>query len=93
MTFNLRRIGVTAAAAALSLSIVACHGQSSGTPSYLPTGSSGISTQQQLDRGIAPAGEEHGEMFSSSGTTSASFWLESSPAGSTKSAIAMLTLR
>jgi hypothetical protein len=67
MTFNLKRIGVTAGAAALALSIVACHGQSAGTPSYLPTGSSGIATQQQLDRGIAPAGEERGEMFSSCG--------------------------
>jgi hypothetical protein len=67
MRFSFKRIGVAAGAAALALSIVACHGQSAGTPSYLPAGSSGISTQQQLDRGIAPAGEERGEMFSSCG--------------------------
>ena len=30
MTFNLKRIGVTAGAAAFSLSMVACHGQSPG---------------------------------------------------------------
>jgi hypothetical protein len=66
MTFNFKRIGVAAGAAALALSIVACHGQSAGTPSYVPAASSGISTQQQLDN-IAPAGEERGELFSSCG--------------------------
>jgi hypothetical protein len=67
MEFSRRLSRLVIGSAALALILTACHGASSGTPSYLPTGSSGISTQQQLDRGIAPAGEEHGEMFSSCG--------------------------
>jgi hypothetical protein len=67
MEFNRRLSRLVTGSAALVLILTACHGASSGTPSYLPTGSSGISTQQQLDRGIAPAGEERGEMFSSCG--------------------------
>jgi len=46
MRFNLIRIGITAASAALSLSIVACHGQSSGSSGYVPTASTALSLPQ-----------------------------------------------
>jgi|HubBroStandDraft_2_1064218.scaffolds.fasta_scaffold32643_4 hypothetical protein len=46
MTFNFKRIGVTAGAAAFSLSMVACHGQSPGGSSYVPTGSTAVSAPQ-----------------------------------------------
>jgi hypothetical protein len=45
MRFNLRRIHVAAGAAALSLSIAACHGGSPGA-SYVPTGSTAPSASQ-----------------------------------------------
>ncbi|HEX3368520.1 MAG TPA: hypothetical protein VHS56_03010 [Candidatus Cybelea sp.] len=46
MRFNLRRINLAAAAAALSLSIVACHGASPGGSSYVPAGSTALSAPQ-----------------------------------------------
>jgi hypothetical protein len=46
MTFNLKRIGVAAGAAALSLSTVACHGQSPGSSGYVPTASTSLSAPQ-----------------------------------------------
>ncbi|HTA53944.1 MAG TPA: hypothetical protein VK755_04305 [Candidatus Acidoferrales bacterium] len=45
MRFNLKRSGLTAAAAALSASMVACHGQSPGS-TYMPTGPTALSIPQ-----------------------------------------------
>ncbi len=47
MTFNLKRISITAGAAALSLSVVACHGQSPGGSGYVPPASTSFSAAQQ----------------------------------------------
>lgn len=60
-----QRLRLVTGLAVLSLILAACHGGSSGTAPYLP--SSGISSQQSLDRGIVPNGEERGELFSSCG--------------------------
>jgi hypothetical protein len=46
MKFNLKRIGVAAGAAALSVSVAACHGQSPGSSSYVPTAPAGLSASQ-----------------------------------------------
>ena len=46
MRFNLKRIGFAAGAAALSLAMVACHGQSPGSSGYMPTNSSALSAPQ-----------------------------------------------
>jgi hypothetical protein len=46
MTFNLKRIVVTIGAAALSLSTIACHGQSPSGSGYVPTASTALSAAQ-----------------------------------------------
>jgi hypothetical protein len=52
MSFNLKGIGLAAAAAALSAGIVACHGQSPSS-TYVPTGSAALSVPQ-AGAGLAP---------------------------------------
>ena len=52
MRSNLMRAGFSAVAVAFSLTLVACHGQMPGGPSYIPTNSA-VSTSQ-LGGGIAP---------------------------------------
>jgi hypothetical protein len=46
MRFNLQRFGLAAGAAAFSLTMAACHGQSPGSAGYIPTGSSALSAPQ-----------------------------------------------
>ena len=46
MRFNLKRIGFAAGAMALSLTMVACHGQSPGSSGYIPTNSTALSVPQ-----------------------------------------------
>ena len=46
MRFNLKRIGFAAGTIAFSLTMVACHGQSPGSSSYIPTNPSGLSVPQ-----------------------------------------------
>ncbi len=46
MPFNLNRIGLAAGALALSIAMVACHGQSPGSAGYIPTSSSALSAPQ-----------------------------------------------
>jgi hypothetical protein len=53
MRFNLKRSGLTAAAAALSASMVACHGQSPGS-TYVPSGSTALSIPQTGAGLLAP---------------------------------------
>lgn len=48
-----------------ALGLVACHGSPGGSATYLPSGSSGISSQAQV--GVAPNSEERGEIISSCG--------------------------
>ncbi len=45
MRFNLQRVGFAAAAVALSLTMVACHGQTPGSSSYIPTNATALSAQ------------------------------------------------
>lgn len=45
MRFNLQRIGFAAAAVAFSLTMVACHGQTPGSSSYIPTNATALSAQ------------------------------------------------
>lgn len=49
MRFNLKKIGFAAGAVAFSLSMVACHGQMPGGPSYIPTNSTAASAALGLD--------------------------------------------
>lgn len=58
MTSNFKRIAVAAGAAAFSLSMVACHGQSPGGSSYVPTASTSLSAPQ-LGTGLAAPDKKH----------------------------------
>ena len=46
MTFDLKRIAIVATTAALSLSMVACHGQSPASSNYIPMASTDMSAPQ-----------------------------------------------
>lgn len=46
MTFNFKRLAIAAGVAALSLSTVACHGQSPASSSYIPTSVTDLSASQ-----------------------------------------------
>jgi hypothetical protein len=52
MRFNFKRIGLAAGAVAFSLTMVACHGQTPGSSSYLPTSS--VAPTSELSGAAAP---------------------------------------
>ncbi len=54
MRFNLKRIGFAAGAIAFSLTMVACHGQTPGSSSYIPTNSTALSASQSATDSAAP---------------------------------------
>jgi hypothetical protein len=56
MRFNSKSISLAASAAALSLSMVACHGQYPGSTGYMPTSTSALPASQV--GGIQPAGKK-----------------------------------
>lgn len=66
MEINRQYFRLILSLAALSLSLAACHGASPGSTGYVPPGSAMSLPQQNV--GIAPNGEERGEVVSSCGT-------------------------
>jgi hypothetical protein len=54
MRFNLHRIGFAAAAVAFSLTMTACHGQTPGSGSYIPSNSTALSASHSASDSASP---------------------------------------
>jgi hypothetical protein len=67
MRFSFNRIGFAAGATALSLAMVACHGQSPGNASYIPSNSTTLSVPQAGAGLAAPDAKHKVQIVSSCG--------------------------
>jgi hypothetical protein len=67
MRFNLKRTGFAAGAVALSLAMVACHGQSPGSSGYIPSNSTALSVPQAGAGLTAPDAKRKIQIVSSCG--------------------------